>query len=605
MLPVAAIDANPWHPRRFPRPPDPNDTSLTASIARHGVLMNLLVRPIKAGRYELVYGERRLRCAIAAGLAEVPVIIRDMDDHEAHVLALTGNLQRGDLHFLEEAAAVAGLVNEGWSLTEVAAEVGRPSSWVARRRRLVNLSPTWQKLAESRSGWTAAWGASDYEQVAILEPDAQNDLLATNRHRLERCTSVHELARLIRSLTRPVSGFPWSPDDADLHPVAGPCSACPHRSSQCPGLFDDQERTSEALGPDAMKTRNSHCRQSDRCLDPLCAATKERLYLDRKMAELATRHSRVLLLQRGWLPRDIPGAVRDWTITEVKRGTRNALPAVVAHGPELGRVKWVKLPESLGFCEGAPANAGGSRRCSPIGRKAQLWRRRKIHAIALLKAALPRLSPPPLLTSVRLAIVFGTEQTNASAANAQDPTLPRLPLDMDPSTEPMQLFGCQSEPVPGTSQETRSALGADNAAPSGGVPAANRPFEIPKHTSEQLAGGPASTCHAILLSTSQASPASNPFWRVFDALGEDEAACRELLWARTLRVLLCRMTPNGDVRHVDLAWHEAQRVADLLGFSAQTFLDQATLVIPDSKGSATEKEMAGVATAAGAAAPTR
>jgi hypothetical protein len=172
---------------------------------------NLLVRPIATGRYQLVFGERRLRCAIAAGRTEVPAIVRALDDHQARVLTLTENLRRQRLHFLDEADAVAGLVEESWTLAEVAAELRKPLSWAARRHRLLHLTPAWRQLADRPAGWVVTWSAADFEEIAILAPDAQDDLLTRSRHRLERCATARELAQLVRSLTRPVAGFPWSP----------------------------------------------------------------------------------------------------------------------------------------------------------------------------------------------------------------------------------------------------------------------------------------------------------------------------------------------------------------------------------------------------------
>ncbi|HXO43309.1 MAG TPA: hypothetical protein VN999_17800, partial [Thermoanaerobaculia bacterium] len=79
------------------------------------------------------------------------------------------------------------------------------------------------------------------------------------------------------------------------------------------------------------------------------------------------------------------------------------------------------------------------------------------------------------------------------------------------------------------------------------------------------------------------------FWHTFDALeGKDDDASG-YLWARTLAVMLDRMTPNGDWRHVAVAWHEAERVAALVGLQAQDFLDQATAALPDPKSWAKER----------------
>ncbi|HEY9628631.1 MAG TPA: ParB/RepB/Spo0J family partition protein [Coleofasciculaceae cyanobacterium] len=109
MMPVSAIQVPPHQPRRYFDPQKMEQ--LTYSIKTHGILENLLVRPLEGGNYELVAGERRLRAAIAVGLAEVPVTVRELTDEQAFVLALVENLQRADLNPIEETEGVLRLVS--------------------------------------------------------------------------------------------------------------------------------------------------------------------------------------------------------------------------------------------------------------------------------------------------------------------------------------------------------------------------------------------------------------------------------------------------------------------------------------------------------------
>src|SRR5205807_4653421 len=88
-------------------------------------------------------------------------------------------------------------------------------------------TPAWRDLADRPPGWLATWGAVDFEQITILAPDAQEDLLARQRHRLERCVTARELAQLVRSLTSDIAAFPWSPEDADLDPLPAPAPPVP------------------------------------------------------------------------------------------------------------------------------------------------------------------------------------------------------------------------------------------------------------------------------------------------------------------------------------------------------------------------------------------
>jgi ParB/RepB/Spo0J family partition protein len=342
VLPIDSIDPNPWNPRRFPRRPDPEDLALTASIAQHGVIEHLLVRPLPGGRHQLIFGERRLRCATAAGLTAVPTLLRELDDHQARVLTVTENLHRKQLHFLEEAAGVAALLDESWTLDQIAAKLGKPPAWVARRRRLLNLTPAWQRIAEAPEGWSAAWSVAHFEQIAILEAPAQEELLA-NDWQLENCETVRDLARLIGSRTLALSGFAWQLDDADLDPVAGACSACPRRSSCHPGLFDAQEAADDPTPGQRGKSRKSRpADPSDRCLDPLCAANKGRLFVERKRAELAARHGNALLLQEDDFADLVPGALRGHQVEAAIKGADGAVQVVVADGPRLGPQRSVR-----------------------------------------------------------------------------------------------------------------------------------------------------------------------------------------------------------------------------------------------------------------------
>jgi len=112
---------------------------LADSIKKHGVLQPIIVRPVRGG-YEVVAGERRWRAAEAAGLAEVPAVVRSLADREALELALVENLQRADLNPLERARAYQRLVEE-FRLTQeqVAERVGKSQPSVANTLRLLSL----------------------------------------------------------------------------------------------------------------------------------------------------------------------------------------------------------------------------------------------------------------------------------------------------------------------------------------------------------------------------------------------------------------------------------------------------------------------------------
>ena len=139
LLPPEDIVPNPSQPRRIFE--EDGLRELAESIRRWGVLQPLTVRR-RGENWELVAGERRLRAAMLAGLAAVPCLPIEAEDTDSALLALTENLQRRDLHFLEEAAALSAYLRKtGETQEELAAKLGRSASALANKLRLLKLSP--------------------------------------------------------------------------------------------------------------------------------------------------------------------------------------------------------------------------------------------------------------------------------------------------------------------------------------------------------------------------------------------------------------------------------------------------------------------------------
>ncbi|MCE5285265.1 MAG: nucleoid occlusion protein [Pelosinus sp.] len=134
------IAANPFQPRKsFP---DESLAELSASIKEYGVIQPLLVRRTVSDIFELVAGERRLRASKLAGLQEVPVIVKEFGDKEMAELAMIENLQREDLHYLEEAEGFQHLIaNFAFTQEELAQRMGKKQSTIANKMRLLRLAP--------------------------------------------------------------------------------------------------------------------------------------------------------------------------------------------------------------------------------------------------------------------------------------------------------------------------------------------------------------------------------------------------------------------------------------------------------------------------------
>lgn len=171
-------------------------SELADSIAEHGVIQPLLVRPLAEGGYQLVAGERRWRAARLAGLSEVPVVIKDLTDRETMEIALIENLQREDLNPIEEAEGIDLLMKEYNLTQETAAErVGKSRSAVANSLRLLGLPKEVRELVSD--GKISAGHAR-----ALLSFADEETLKAVAKLILEKGISVRETERLAKEAAK-------------------------------------------------------------------------------------------------------------------------------------------------------------------------------------------------------------------------------------------------------------------------------------------------------------------------------------------------------------------------------------------------------------------
>lgn len=200
-LKLSEIEPNRSQPRR-----DFNEESLREladSIAVHGVLQPLLVRPLPEGGYQLVAGERRWRASRMAGLFEVPVIIREMTDAEMMQISMIENLQRENLNPVEEAMGYKVLLDDyGLTQEEVARTVGKSRPVIANALRLLNLSePILTMLREGKitTGHARALlGINDPdEQLRIAEMIEKNDLTVRDIERAAKSLNADKGSRKV------------------------------------------------------------------------------------------------------------------------------------------------------------------------------------------------------------------------------------------------------------------------------------------------------------------------------------------------------------------------------------------------------------------------
>lgn len=193
-VPLQRVEPNPLQPRKA------FDAealqALADSIAEHGIIQPLTVRPIENGYYQIIAGERRWRAARLAGLNEVPVVVMEVDDKEAMELALIENLQRQDLNPIEEALGYQSLLNDYHMTQEQAAQrVGKSRPAVANALRLLSLAPEVQELLAD--GTLSAGHA----KAILMLREAKQQLLAAQRI-VNLQLSVRQAENLCRSMAK-------------------------------------------------------------------------------------------------------------------------------------------------------------------------------------------------------------------------------------------------------------------------------------------------------------------------------------------------------------------------------------------------------------------
>ncbi len=243
---------------------------LAASIKEHGILSPLLARPGKDGQVELVCGSRRLAAAALLNLETVPVIVRVMDDTEAAECQIIENLQREDVHPLEESDAFVKLAKGGITTEDLAAKVGKSVSYVLQRLALTGLTEKARK-AFYEGIFTAA---SALLVARVPSPKDQDALVKWAREYDDgNPPTVNDVFRYLHQhLMLEMSKAVFDVNDAKLVAKAGACSTCPKRTGCNRALFADLE--------------------DDYCTDEKCWQEKTKLhvkYLIKNAKELKIR----------------------------------------------------------------------------------------------------------------------------------------------------------------------------------------------------------------------------------------------------------------------------------------------------------------------------
>jgi len=293
-IPVASIAPSHTNPRQ--RTADEKSLAdLVESVRRHGILQPVLVRrlddaPVGMPTFEIVCGHRRHAAAQAAGLETVPALVRELSDVEALEVQVIENLQRENLHPLEEAEGYQRLTQvHGYTVEDLAKKLGKSRAYVYQRMALLRLPKVARELF-----WTNEMNASLALLIARI-PDEKLQAEAAEKITQGRFTGFntrtgkHETTMLsVREATELVEdeymldmrAAPFDILDADLVPAAGPCSTCPKRTGNVPDLFGD-------LG-----------KGKDLCTDTGCFATKRVAAWQKETIAADQRGAKVMTIEQ-------------------------------------------------------------------------------------------------------------------------------------------------------------------------------------------------------------------------------------------------------------------------------------------------------------------
>lgn len=272
-IPLARIVASTTNPRKhFDQA---KMAELAESIRASGVHQPVLVRPLPASRvadtthmdprpdYELVSGERRYRASEAAGLPTIPAMVRPLTDSEVLEIQVVENLQRDDLHPLEEAEGYERLMHAHeppLTADQIGERIGKSRSYVYARLKLLNLCPEGQQAM--RDGWLEP-------STALLVARApssklQIDILGNLKDWNDEPLSHREASALIqRQYMLRLSEARFKITDATLIPSAGSCKLCPKRTGADPDIFADVSGADVCTDPPCFKAKNeAHTEQA-------------------------------------------------------------------------------------------------------------------------------------------------------------------------------------------------------------------------------------------------------------------------------------------------------------------------------------------------------
>jgi ParB family chromosome partitioning protein len=342
-IPLAHIQESKTNPRR--QFDESKLAELAENIRLHGVLQPVLVRPLPDGEegfFELVAGARRYRASKLAGRETIPATIRELTDTQCLELQLIENLQRADVHELDEARGYAALMQlqpDNYTVERLAEKIGRSEKYVYARLRLTHLVEEVQQAF-----YVGKLTVAHAIEIARLQPNDQRRALAecfpqyrttaaVLKDKKAEAVTVRSLREWIeREIHLDITNAPFDAQDENLLPVAGSCAACPKRTGNNPLLFPE-------------------VRQKSICTDRSCYRAKVEALVQIRVKPLEESGEKPLRVSHApaWqVKKPQPDVLYEGQYRRIakKEECPQTTPAVVVDGPEAGTVLHVCRDEN-------------------------------------------------------------------------------------------------------------------------------------------------------------------------------------------------------------------------------------------------------------------
>lgn len=323
-LDLALIRESPTNPRKHFD--EKAMIELANSIRTRGVAIPILVRDLPADvsdQLELIDGARRFRAAKAAGCVDIPARIIQCDDQTALELQTIANLQREDVHPLDEALGFRQLIERsGYDVPAICARIGKSESYVYQRLKLTDLIQHGRDLL-----WAEEISVAIALLIARIPAELQQKIIDAEWP-LENARRTQEW--LDRNVFLRLDEVPWTMADADLVPEAGSCDACPKRTGYTPALFPEVE-------------------DGDTCTDPACFHRKKAAYVELKRAEKPEDVIEVSGEYRYGAKGEMLDRTKYHKLTAAEaRQAEGAKQALVVDGEDAGKTIWIKPTGATG-----------------------------------------------------------------------------------------------------------------------------------------------------------------------------------------------------------------------------------------------------------------